>query len=138
MKRLSMLLAYTVLFVFFSLTVGSRQTLASFQVSELIGIVEQKNRSALPPPVQHEELNNFDRSDRATSIVVNGIRMFITRDTTVKNIEGQSTNFDEMAVPCQARVLYQELPNGGRNVLEIVIQKLLSGASNKWPDPTPQ
>ena len=112
---------------------------SSFQVLEMIGTIEQKNRSPFPPPVQHEEPGNLaDRSDRTTAIVVDGRRMFITRDTIVKNVEGKSTDFDEVFVPSQARILFQELPNGDRNVLELDIQKLLSGATKKWPEPTPQ
>lgn len=140
MKKQSILIAQTVLIFFFLLAGGGRPIMAaSFQVSELIGTVEQKNRSPLPPPVQHEEQGNLaDRLDRASTIVVDGSRMFITQDTIVRNLEGKGADFNELYVPCQAKVLYQELPNGGRNVLELDVQKLLSGASKQWPDPTPQ
>jgi len=135
-----MLFIYFVVFIFLAWAEGGgHQVMAAFQVLELVGTVEQKNRSPLPPPVQHEEPGNLaDRSDRATSIVIDGSKMFITRDTVVKNIDGKYTDFDEVPVPCQARILLQELPNGARNVLELDIQSLVPGASKKWPDPLPQ
>lgn len=148
MKKKSILLVFAV-FIGISLTVlvgFARQAQAVMSNMELTGTVEQKKRSAEPSPARYVEPGNpVSRADRATAIMVDGRWMFILPETIVKKPEtvvkkndGAIIDFDELAVPCQAKIVYQQLPNGGRNVLEIHILSESAGASKKWAAPLPQ
>lgn len=129
----------TVLFLVILLTLGEKQVVASSQLTELVGIVEQKNRSLMAPSIQHEEPGNFPtRSDHATSIVFDGIKMFITQETIVRDIDGKKIDFNDVYIPSEAKIYYQSLPNGVQNILELDIQQPLSGASKSWQAPPPQ
>lgn len=117
----------------------ARQSPAAMAKLELTGLLAQKIRSAESAQVQTVEPGNpIIRADRATSILVDGNRMFILPETIVKKIDGVLINFDEVAVPCQAKIVYQQLPNGGRNVLEVHILSESPGANKKWAIPEPQ
>lgn len=137
------------IFVGVSLTLfagGPRQVHAAPLSLEFTGTVEKKERSAeLPPSAYVEPGNSSIRADRATAIIVDGSRMFIIPETVIKKFEASAKkndalilNFDEVAVPCQARIVYQQLPNGNRNVLEMHILSESAGASKKWGAPAPQ
>ena len=123
-----------------------RQTHAAMLNLELTGTVERKIRSAESAQVRYAEPGTpTGRADRATAVIVDGRRMFILPETIVKKPEtvvkkndGAIIDFDELAVPCQAKIVYQQLPNGGRNVLEIHILSESAGASKKWAAPLPQ
>lgn len=124
----------------------ARQVQAVMSNMELTGTVEQKRRSPELAKARYAEPGNQDgRADRATAIIVDGDRMFILSETIVKKPEtiakkndGFLIDFNELAVPCQAKIIYQQLPNGGRNVLEIHILSESVGASKKWAAPEPQ
>lgn len=123
-----------------------RQAQAAMPKLELTGNVERKIRSAeSPQPLRAEPGNPVARADRATAVIVDGNRMFILPETIVKKPEttakkndGIIIDFEELAVPCQAKIVYQQLPNGSRNVLEIHILSESAGASKKWAVPGPQ
>lgn len=123
-----------------------RQAQAAMPKLELTGTVERKIRAAeSPQPFHVEPGNQAIRTDRATAVIVDGNRMFVLSETIVKKLgtagqknDGIAIVFEELAVPCQAKIVYQQLPNGNRNVLEIHILSELAGASKKWAVPGPQ
>ncbi len=123
-----------------------RQAQAAMPKFELTGMVERKIRSAeLPQPFHAEPGKQATRTDRATAVMVDGNRMFVLPETIVKKLgttaqknDGIVIDFEELAVPCQAKIVYQQLPNGNRNVLEIHILSESAGATKKWAVPAPQ
>lgn len=123
-----------------------RQAQAAMPNLELTGTIERKIRSAESAQVGYAEPGTpATRTDRATAVIVDGRRMFVLPQTiikkpeiTVKKNDGAIIDFEELAVPCQAKIVYQQLPNGGRNVLEIHILSESAGASKKWAVPEPQ
>jgi hypothetical protein len=123
-----------------------RQAQAAMPNRELAGIVERKIRSAESPQARYAEPGTpAGRADRATAVIVDGNRMFVLPQTIIKRPEitvgkndGAIINFEDLAVPCQAKIVYQQLPNGSRNVLEIHILSESAGASKKWAAPEPQ
>lgn len=148
MKKKSILLVFAIC-IGVSLTVFAgfvRQAQAAMPKLELAGTVERKIRSAESPQALHAEPGNpAARADRATAVIVDGNRMFILPETIVKKPEttakkndGIIIDFEGLAVPCQAKIVYQQLPNGSRNVLEIHILSESAGASKKWAAPEPQ
>jgi len=124
----------------------ARQAQAAMPKLELTGTVERKIRSAgLPQPFHVEPGKQAIRADRATAVIVAGNRMFVLPETIVKKLgaAGQkkdwfAIDFEELAVPCQAKIVYQQLPNGNINVLEIHILSEAAGASKRWAAPEPQ
>lgn len=141
MKKKTILLGFAV-FTVVSVTVLAgfiHQAQAAMPNLELTGTIEQKKRSAESPQARYAEPGTpAGRADRATAVVVDGRRMFILPQTIVKKKDGFIIDFNEVAVPCQAKIVYQQLPNGGRNVLEIHILSESAGASKKWATPEPQ
>lgn len=124
----------------------ARQAQAALSNLTLTGTVEKKERSAESPQVRYAEPgNSAGRSDRATAIIVNGNRMFILPETIIKKTGTMPPpndvviiDFNELAVPCQAKIIYQQLPNGGRNVLDVHVLRESVGANKKWALPAPQ
>ena len=141
MKKKSILRVFAI-FVGISLLLLAdfgRQAQAVMPNMEFTGTVERKIRSAESAPARYVEPgNSATRADRAIAVIVDGNRMFILPETIVKKKDGIIINFDEVAVPCQAKIVYQQLPNGGRNVLEMHILSESAGASKKWVAPEPQ
>lgn len=148
MKKISILLIF-VMCVGTSLQVLDgivRQAQAAMPKFEMTGVVEKKIRSVEPAQLLHVEPGNpVPRSDRAVAVIVDGNRMFILPETIVKKLgttgpknDGIAIDFEELAVPSQARIVYQQLPNGNRNVLEVHVLSESSGASKKWAAPEPQ
>jgi len=123
-----------------------RQAQAVMPNRELTGIVERKIRSAESAQARYAEPGTpAGRADRAMAVIVDGNRMFVLPQTIIKRPEitvgkndGVIINFEDLAVPCQAKIVYQQLPNGSRNVLEIHILSESAGASKKWAAPAPQ
>jgi hypothetical protein len=123
-----------------------RQAQAVMPNRELTGIVERKIRSAESAQARYAEPGTpAGRADRAMAVIVDGNRMFVLPQTIIKRPEitvgkndGVIINFEDLAVPCQAKIVYQQLPNGSRNVLEIHILSESAGASKKWAVPAPQ
>lgn len=148
MKKISILLRVAMCAAVSLTVLGGivRQAQAAMPKLELTGTVERKIRSAeLPQPFHAEPGNQATRADRATAVIVDGSRMFILSETIVKKLgtagqknDGIAIDFEELAVPCQAKIVYQQLPNGNRNVLEIHILSESAGASKKWAAPEPQ
>lgn len=117
----------------------TRQVQAVMPNLELTETVEQKKRSAESAKARYAEPGNpAGRADRATAIIVNSNRMFILAETIVRRKDGIIIDFNDLAVPCQAKIIYQQLPNGSRNVLEMHILSESAGASKKWTAPEPQ
>lgn len=148
MKKITILLRFAMCAMVSLTVLGGivRQAQAVMPKLELTGTVERKIRSAESPQPFHAEPGNQSiRADRATAVMVDGNRMFVLLETTVKKLgatgqknDGIAIDFEELAVPCQARIVYQQLPNGNRNVLEIHILSESAGASKKWASPEPQ
>lgn len=148
MKKISILLIF-VMCVGTSLQVLDgivRQAQAAMPKFEITGLVEKKIRSVDPAqPFHVESGNSAPRSDRASAVIVDGNKMFVLSETIVKKMgttgpknDGITIDFEELAVPCQARIVYQQLPNGNRNVLEIHVLSESAGARKKWAVPEPQ
>ncbi|OGQ85853.1 MAG: hypothetical protein A2512_09845 [Deltaproteobacteria bacterium RIFOXYD12_FULL_56_24] len=148
MRKIAILLRF-VMCAAVSLTVLcgiARQAQAAMPKLELTGTIERKIRSAeLPQPFYAEPGKQATRTDRATAVIVDGNRMFVLAETIVKKLgktdpknDGIVVDFEELAVPCQARIVYQQLPNGNRNVLEIHLLSESAGATKKWAVPAPQ
>ena len=141
MKKRAILPVFTI-FIGISvllLTGFARQGQAAMLQQELTGTVEKKIRSAESAQALYIEPGTpISRADRATAIIVDGSRMFILPETIIKKNDVPIINFDEVAVPCQAKIVYQQLPNGGKNVLELHILSESARASKKWAPPEPQ
>lgn len=148
MRKISILLRVAMCAAVSLMVLGGivRQAQAAMPKLELTGTVERKIRSAEPPqPFHAEPGNQAIRADRATAVMVDGNRMFVLPETIVKKLgtagqknDGIAIDFEELAVPCHAKIVYQQLPNGNRNVLEIHILSESAGASKKWAAPEPQ
>lgn len=148
MRKISILLRVAMCAAILLTVLGGivRQAQAAMPKLELTGMVERKIRAAeSPQPFHAEPGNQAIRADRATAVIVDGNRMFVLPETIVIKLvttgqkkEGIAIDFEELAVPCQAKIVYQQLPNGSRNVLEIHILSESAGATKKWAVPAPQ
>ncbi len=148
MRKISVSLALAICIgVSFTMLVGFvRQAQAVMPNLEFTGTIELKIRSAEAAQVRYAEPGNpVDRPDKATAVMVDGNRMLILPETIVKKTgtmikknDGIIIDFNELAVPCQAKIVYQQLPNGSKNVLEIYILSESAGASKKWATLNPQ
>ncbi|MHB8987531.1 MAG: hypothetical protein ACYC6S_01975 [Desulfobulbia bacterium] len=148
MKKIAILLRFAMCAAVSVTVLGGivRQAQAAMPKLELTGTVERKIRSAeSPQPFHAEPGKQATRTDRATAVMVDGNRMFVLPETIVKKLgttaqknDGIAIDFEELAVPCQAKIVYQQLPNGNRNVLEIHILSESAGATKKWAVPAPQ
>lgn len=140
MKNKYMLFVSPLIFVGVLLLMGvTPQAQAVLPLSKMEGVIAKKIR--YPEPVQPryaEPGSMVTRSDKAKAIIFDGNLMFIVQETVVKRIDGTMIDFDEVAVPCQVNIAYQQLPNGNRNVMEVYIQRELPGANKRWPAPEPQ
>ncbi|MFA6499482.1 MAG: hypothetical protein WCV64_09175 [Desulfurivibrionaceae bacterium] len=107
---------------------------------EIIATVGEKYRLNITMPHwgRPEQGSIPGRADQAVAIVVDSVRMSIIDKTIVKKADGTLIDFNEMPVPCQARIVYQPLRGEGKNVLEIQIINPLSGATTRWNTPGPQ
>lgn len=107
---------------------------------EIIATVGEKYRSNVTMPHwgRAEQGSIKERADQAVAIVADMIRMSIIDKTIVKKADGTLIDFNELPVPCQARIVYQPLRGEGKNVLELQIIKSLPGATTGWKTPGPQ
>lgn len=75
-------------------------------------------------------------SDRVT-IMVEGKPYNLTDATVIIDRQGKKISIDRLAVPCEARIMYQPLPKGPV-VSQITVRRTMPGASAAWPAPPPE
>ena len=74
---------------------------------------------------------------RSVDIVTGSGRFHITSATEVVK-GGNLISMDDLAVPCEARIVYQPLRRNDPNALKIEVKKILAGATKKWAKPEAQ
>ncbi len=67
-----------------------------------------------------------------------GQKYHILDSTVINGLLGEALSMDELAVPCDAEVTYNQLNKGDRNALSIKVKKYLPGASTNWPTALPE
>lgn len=105
---------------------------------EKIGLVQMKLRV--------EESNGFSdfsgklsaRADRAVTVLVDYSQMMISEQTQVYTQSGLKTDFNQVPIPCSAKIIYQQRPDGNMDILELHIVEVPVGADKKWGDEPPR
>ena len=106
------------------------------QPAKTTGIVERKIQAGSPAAFGPRERESL-RADRAVAILVDGLRMWITTETTVKNRDGSLSDFNRLPIPCQAEIVYLSLPDGNRMVMELSVRQILPNATTEWSPTQP-
>ena len=135
-KQAGITLFIAIIFHMALICVVSSESLAAV-VQERIGLVQIKSRVK-----GNNESSNFasklsSRTDGAVSVVVDYSQMIVSEQTQVYHQSGLKTDFNQLPIPCSARIRYQQLPDGNMEILELHIVEVPVGANNKWGEETP-
>jgi len=106
-------------------------------LKELVGVVQVKLRAEKAGGTSDPPGRAAGRSDLATMLLVDGSQMYVLEGTRVIDGNGRETDFNELPVPCTARIVYQQLTNGSRNIHEVHVVAVSAGASKRWGEPAP-
>jgi len=125
----------SVALLLFAVCVGVEPAVVQAQTEQAITTtIQSKIRGPLPmaEPGQKEV-----SGVRAVDIVTEAGRFHITSGTKV--VRGKKLiSMDDLAVPCEARIVYQPLRRNDPNALKIEVKKILAGATKKWAKPEAQ
>ncbi|WP_028581425.1 hypothetical protein [Desulfogranum japonicum] len=94
---------------------------------------------------KYEESNNAEGVDSAEEgdgasssgmqyVIAEQTRYELLETTTYVNKQGVEITPDTLPVPCKARISFQILSNGTRNLLSLKVLRKLSGATTNWSE----
>jgi len=106
-------------------------------VTENLGKVEMKIRATDAEMAFGGRERTTTRSDQATAIVVDGVRLLILPETVVIGQDGNIIDFNELPVPSRVRIVQRQAVDGNIEVLELAVQRVLAGADKAWPRGAP-
>ena len=67
-----------------------------------------------------------------------GQKYHILDSTVIVGLSGKAITMNDLAVPCEVEVTYDQLNKRARNALLIKLKKVLPDASASWPAPIPE
>lgn len=136
-KKVRTTLSVSMFFYMLLICVVSSISFAA-ELEEKIGLVQMKLRV--------EENNGFSdftgklsaRADRAVTVLVDYSQMMISEKTQVYTQSGLKTDFNQLPIPCSARIIYQQRPDGNMDIVELHIVEVPVEADIKWGDEPPR
>lgn len=135
-KRAGITIKIAIFFYIALICVVSSESLAA-AMQERIGLVQMKTRVEKGNEFNGFRYQSTSRTDQAVSVLVDYSQMIVSEQTQVYRQSGLKTDFDQLPIPCSARIRYQQLPDGNMEILELHIVEVSVGADKKWGEEAP-